>query len=601
MFTRALAGIAVLACGVLAGQGMAQDAGARLAWINIEKSLPDRPSELAWLTGSQNAPTLRDTISAIAGAAGDARYRGIVVRMKDASLSTSQVYELGAAIRGARAAGKKVHLFAESMGTAELMLGSFADEVIGQSGGGVSFPGVYMEEVFLADLLSWAGLKADMVQVGDYKGASEQLARSTPSPQWEENINALLDGMYDAVRAPLMAGRGLDQAGLDQAMDVMWLADMEQAKEAGMVDSVVDLASLTQHFSGVYGGEVNIQTIKPGSKGQVDPATASPFALFSLFSREPDHKPKRDTIAVLHINGQIVDGDSGASFMGGTTVGSRTVRNAIEDIMREKRVRAVVVRIDSPGGSATASEVMWQGLRRLSQTRPVWVSVGGMAASGGYYCAVGGSRIVLTPASIVGSIGVVGGKVSMRGLYDRFNVNVVERARGPRAAMFSSATPWTDREVAAVRERMTETYSLFTSRVLSGRPGLNLEKAAEGRLFVGVQAVSVGLADELGTLDETIAGLAAHVGLSEYDVMDYPGPRSLSSVLEDALKGFVHSPINGVHRTGAAVSAGGLAAGLGEEVMGAAAWAQVRDQLGALLNLREERIMLVSPRAIIWR
>jgi protease-4 len=601
MLTRALSVGVVLVCGLAAGVASAQGPGARLAWFNIENSLADRPNELAWLMGSQNSPTLRETVNAIGDAARDERYRGIVLRMKDATLSTSQVYELGEAIRDAREAGKKVHVFAESMGTAELMLGSFADEVIGQTGGGVSFPGLYMEEIFLADLLQWGGLKADMVQVGDYKGASEQMARNSPSPQWDENINFLLDGMYDAVRAPMLAGRGMDGSQLDSAMETLWFADMQTAADAGLVDSVVDLASLTEHLAGGYGAEVSVQTVKPGSKGQMDPATASPFAMFSLFSREPDHKPKRDTVAVLHINGQIIDGDSGASFMGGSTVGSRTVRNAIEDIMREKRVRAVVVRIDSPGGSATASEVMWQGLRRLAATRPVWVSVGGMAASGGYYCAVGGSRIVLTPASIVGSIGVVGGKVSMNGLYEKLNINVVERARGPRAAMFSSVASWSDRERDMVRQTMTQTYDLFTSRVLAGRPGLDLDKAAEGRLFVGLQAVNVGLADELGTLDDTIKGLAEHVGLREYDVMDYPGPRSLSAVLEDAFKGFVNAPVGGVQQAAGPAIASGFASTLGAEVMGEAAWVQVRDQLSALMALRDQRIMLVSPRAIIWR
>src|SRR5690606_7120002 len=132
-------------------------------------------------------------------------------------------------------------------------------------------------------------------------------------------------------------------------------------------------------------------------------------------------------------------------------------------------IKGVIIRINSPGGSATASEVIWRGVQRVAAKKPVWVSVGSMAASGGYYIAVAGDKIYVTPSGIVGSIGVVGGKISMGGLYDLLHVNVVERARGPRADLFSSSQPWTDQQRAFVRDKMAETYDLFTRRVAQGR------------------------------------------------------------------------------------------------------------------------------------
>ncbi|QYU66931.1 signal peptide peptidase SppA [Leptolyngbya sp. 15MV] len=492
----------------------------------------------------------------------------------------------------------KIVVFAEMMGPTELSLGAHADKIMVQSGGAVTLPGMYMEEMFLADTLRWIGVQPDFVQIGDYKGASEMFANSKPSEAWNNNINQLLDGLYANMRSDLKVGRKMDDARLDRAMEKAWMATAEEAVKLGLVDAAVDLPALGQTLSGR--ATPRWKTIKPKTEAGPQVDASNPFAamsqLMGMFNRQPPTRATRPTIAVLHVDGQIIDGDStSGGFGGGTSVGSRTIRNALEQIRGDDLIRGVVVRIDSPGGSAIASEIMWQGIRRVAERKPVWVSVGSMAASGGYYLAVAGDRIYVNPSSIVGSIGVVGGKFSLAGVYEHLKVNVVGRARGPMASMFASTATWTDRERALVRTKMQETYDLFTRRVAAGRKGIDLSATAEGRLFTGERALELKMADKIGTLEDAIQDLASSVGMEDYAVMDFPAPKPLNEVLEDVFSGFGMGGASS-RSTMPAEMVAGLRALVGE-----AHWPQVARAIDAIMVLRHEPVALVMPSVLIVR
>jgi protease IV len=586
---------------ITAGSASAKEP-ASVRMLELEGALMERPSPFGWLFKDDNEPTLRNIIDSIHDAAEDPELDAVVIRMKDSSIGTTQIEELGKAVQMLREGGKKVSLFAEAYGPAEFMLASFVDDVVIQAGGPVSLPGLHMEEMFLADTLAWIGVKADMVQVGDYKGAAEQMGRSSPSPQWEQNITSLLDSLYGNMRSMLKSGRNLTDAQLDAAMNNLWLADADDAKASGLIDTVVDFPNLTTHLESRLDGTITWGS-DLGHHSHAAMMPANPLALFSMLSSEPDTTPDGPTIAVVHIDGPIVDGDSTvAGFLGGEeSVGSRTIRRALEDIIDEDMIKGVVVRIDSPGGSATASEVIWQGLRRLADKKPVWVSVGSMAASGGYYCAVAGDKIYVNPSSIVGSIGVVGGKMSMAGLYDKVKVNITSRSRGPRAAMFDTTKPWSTDELAVVRAKMQQTYDLFTSRVTAGRKDIDLSKTAEGRLFTGNVAVGLKMADAVGGLNNAVADLAESLQLAEYDVMDYPGPKALDELFGDMMSGFIHAPAAPGARTAGSSAIAAEAAALIREVLGDRAWRQIRGPMRAMMQLRDEPVLLTMPRALIFR
>jgi len=474
-----------------------------------------------------------------------------------------------------------------------LMLASYADEVLLQAGGYVSFPGMHMEEMYMADMFAWIGVKAQMVQVGDYKGANETATRSGPSDAWDQNISSLLDGMYGNMRSIMMDGRGLSGRELDEAMVVAWAASGAEAVEVDLVDEVVDLPELKDYLSEFYDADVSWVT-NPYAVKKASMDMSNPFAFLSMMSKQGGVQVDHPTIAVLHINGVIVDGDSGKGgmFGGGDQVGSRTIRNAIEELIKEDLIRGVVIRVDSPGGSAIASEIMWQGIERLKEYKPVWVSVGSMAASGGYYVLVGGEKVYVNPSSIVGSIGVVGGKYAIGDVYERLQLKIVERSRGPVAGLFGSGL-WDESQIALIREEMTDTYNLFTSRVKAGRDGIRLNKTAEGRLFVGSDAIGLNMADEIGGLDDAINDLAEELDLVDFDVANYPAPPSFETMIENMLGGFIQSP-------GMAIGQSQIETTL-RMLLGEHRYLSVVDELNGMMLLRDEPVLLMNPRALIIR
>jgi protease-4 len=461
--------------------------------------------------------------------------------------------------------------------------------------------------MYLADALSWIGVKPEMVQIGDYKGANEEYMNAAPSKAWDQNINQLLDSLYGTMRSELKRGRCMNDERLDEALKRAWMADAQEAIDVGLIDAAVDLPELGTYITGKPDAEWVDLDANAESALHVD--TSNPFtaipALMKALAEPPHHTPTGPAIAVVHIDGAIGDGDSSpGGLFGEDTVGSRTIRNALEEIRDESNIKGVIVRIDSPGGSAMASEVIWQGVRRLAEKKPVWVSVGSMAASGGYYIAVAGDKIYLNPSSIVGSIGVVGGKFAMGGLLEKVKVHVVERSRGPMGDMFSTSVPWTPEQLAQMKAKMKRTYDLFTKRVTAGRKGIDLATTAEGRLFSGQKAIDMKLADRLGSLDDCIGDMADDLKLEDYEVLDYPGPKSFEDLLKDMADRF---GVTAATRAPAVRGAGPSSAlraevsALGSELLGERGWRQVRSSLGAMMQLRKEPVILALPRAIIVR
>lgn len=583
------------ALGLVLASGLAF-AGDRIGTIEIKGKPHNQPPASA-IFGGKHSATLRDYVQAIDAAATNDDVGTVLVRLKDAQLSMSQTEELGAAIKRVRAGGKKVSVFSEGYDATDLLLASYADNAVIQSGGAVSLPGLHMEEMFLADTLAWAGLKADMVQVGDYKGANEQMTRSAPSKAWDENINQLLDSLYANQRAALKSGRNLDDAKLDEAMKAAWMADGEDAVKTGLVDSQIDLPLLHDTIAKQAGfGETRITNLTK-SESEIDLESANPFTLLSQIMKPPQQTITGETIAVLHIDGTIIDGDSKSGFSGDKSVGSRTIRNAIEDILDEDLIKGVIVRVNSPGGSAIASEIMWQGIKRLAAKKPVWISVGDMAASGGYYVLSAGSRVYVNPSSIVGSIGVVGGKISMGGLYEKLKVHTVSRSRGPMAAMFDSSSAWNEQELKAVQAKMTETFELFKKRVAEGRHGIDLSKTAGGWLFAGQKAIDLKMADRLGGLHEAIADMRKELNIEDAAVADYPPAPSLGEVLEDMLGGQATGPLNFT----APIATEAQLASAGRLLFGDATWQQLAQSANGLLQLRKEPVLLMHPGVLVIR
>lgn len=580
-----------LALSLLTATTVAAD---RVGYLVLEGEFPERHAVAPFFLGTEQQPTLREFIETIDEIAASGDLNGLVLRLQEPQLAQSQIEEIGAALTRLRGSGVKVHIFSEIYDQSNLLLASYADNIIAQDGGYIMLTGIYMEEMFLADTLRWAGVEPDFVQIGDYKGAKEMFANSQPSPEWDANINQLLDGMYGLFTGRIKTGRGMTDQQLENAMTDGLFLDPADARQYGLIDQVADRLDLDARLEGIHGDDFQWDTeYAPGESGP----DFSSMGLFEAFAEimkmleNPGGEPTRDTIAVVHIDGPIMDGDSsGGGFMGGASVGSRTIREALAKIENDDHIKGVIVRINSPGGSASASEIMWQGLRRLAPKKPVWASVGTMAASGGYYVAMGTDKIYVNNTSIVGSIGVVGGKLAMDGLYDKLHMNVVPRARGPMAGVLGSLKPWSEAERRAVTGSMTRVYEQFVERVKGSRKGIDISKTAEGRLFVGQKAIGLEMADEVGGLSSAIDDMASKLGLAEgaYDIIDYPAPKSLEDLFSD-----------GFPFAGAAVQHSAAAAM--RELLGPVAWRSVQAALTAALQLRSEPVLLVTPSILIFK
>ena len=573
-----------LAATVLTSAAVAS-ATSKLGWFELDGAIREQPHPLAWLLGSDEEPTLRNILSIFDDAATRPNLDGLVIRIKDPSLNRAQIEELRRGIKEVRDAGRDVYVFADNYGPGSYALAGAADYVLLQKGGVISLPGLYAEEMYLAGTLNWLGIQADFLQVGQYKGASEPLTRTGPSEQWSRNIDHVLDDLYEQSLQRIMSDRRMDRQQLEETLQNTLAMDSDDAVEAGLIDADPDIRELRSFFEKTRNDSISLIKMRKNREEQ------NIFQVFNAFLNmsKPSHKATRPTVAVLHITGTIIDGDSSTGGMfGGESVGSRTIREALKEIEEDDLVKAVVVRIESPGGSAVASESMWQGLKRLHGEKPVYVSVGSLAASGGYYCAVGGEKIFVNESSIVGSIGVVGGKLILKGLYDKIHLNVYPRSRGPLAGVMSSVRGFSDLERKKLQEMMEDTYAVFAGHVSAARKGIDLSRTAEGRLFTGRQAIAMNMADEIGGLPETIkaAADAVDLGKGEYDVLDYPAPESLENFVSSLIK------------TEAPSASSSLAATL-REIVGENHWPEVRDTLNGLLLMRNERVLLISPNVLI--
>jgi len=562
-----------------------------VGWLELSGPLRDGPVPFTWLSPDDAGLSVRRVVGLLEQIATDEDYAGVVFYLDEPMLDLAQVFEISQAIQAVRDTGRKVLVYAEYYDLTTYLLASSADTILLQRKGLVELSGLSVEEIYLAGLFEKVGMKADFLQVGRFKGAQEPLTRTGPSDEWNENIDALLDDEYRLILDRIAAGRGLDRKEVEQWLVDCWSMSDEQYVRRGLVDRLAD-RDLIDATSVAFGNEFVWDDLLATSGSAV--RFENPFAMMRLLFQKPTVQVRRPSLALVHVVGPIVSGDS---TMGGPfeqqTVGSRTLIRALDEAKNNKRIKAVVLRIDSPGGSALASELIWQSVRQLGEVKPVYVSIGSMAASGGYYIACAGHEIYASPSSVVGSIGVVGGKITLGGLYDKIGVGVYRRSRGPLGDMFNSVNPFTQPQRAALQSAFNRVYDLFTERVVIGRGKriADIDQVAHGRLFTGNTAVQNGLVDKIGGVETALAELAQEVGLEpgEYDVVNFPSPQSLADMLDQWFNS--HGVRAGVDQAAAFQTA--------KMVLGPRAWRAAQPVLTGLLLLRSEWVLTLLPTAVV--
>ncbi len=568
---------------------------------------PDNPAGLFALLGNQQPPrSLHHWLKSIRDAQNDSAVRGILLIIEDAELSLAQAEELSRALGEFRGKGKPVHTFMDyGTNVSYALAAASSDHITLAENSELALFGLYAEAMYFKGLLDKIGVQADMLHCGAYKSALEPYTRTEPSKEAAENINWLLDGIYARWIDMIAKGRNLSPDAVRQAIDNGPIP-AEVALKTRLVDDVSSFEAFRKRVSKEFGPGVEV--MKRYSKDVTEEIDFNnPFAMFSLIGSMMKGlaEPTDPGIGLIYIDGGIMVGRSDTDpFTGDSVAGSTTIRGALQQALDDEKIRAVVVRVNSPGGSAIASDIIYDAARRLGAAKPLFVSMGSVAGSGGYYVSIPGETIYAEASTITGSIGVVGGKLVWKGLFEeKLGITSTEFTRGQRAGLFSPNRTWSDEERAYMQEYMDRVYAQFKGRVSDSRGKRlkkDLEDIAGGRVYTGQQALELGLVDKIGGLREALDAAISKAGLTR-DCPVYQLPKA--SEMEQFLRFLEALSGQSDKRDEFEVSATAVLRGdpllrAAAPLLQSAAPAKLRDMLRALRGLailQRERVGMFLP------
>lgn len=467
----------------------------------------------------ERSPTLRETINMIRQAKDDDRVKAIVMTIATPGALWAQLQEVRAALDDFRTSGKPLLAYLEFGGPSEYYLASAASRIVLMPAGQLDLAGLATYELFFQGALDKIGARADLLQIGEFKTAANTFTETGFTSAHREMSASLNRDWFDQLVEAVASGRGLDAPSARAAL-TGGPYGAEGAREAGLVDEVA------------YQDEL----------GDAEPVQGTRRLTTETYRRAVglSRRGSGGRIALLYAAGTIASGRSSFDFPGGLVVGSETFADWVRAARVDPSIRAVVVRIDSPGGSAIASEAIWRELMLTRDVKPVIVSMGDVAASGGYYIAVPAHAIVAQPGTLTGSIGVVTGKYVVDGTLEKLGIGVGVVAEGDHAQIYSPFRPFTAEERSLVQAQMRATYDLFVSRVAEGRgrTAEEIDAVGRGRVWTGRQAREIGLVDELGGLSTAISMARQRAKMDpaqDVELVVYPPRRSIFQLMANPL------------------------------------------------------------------
>jgi protease-4 len=568
--------------------------------LDLTRGVPE--VQPASLFGTTRGRTMPDFVQALRTARERATTKGLFVRLGTANLGMARAQEIGKLLGEARKQGKPVICHADDYGNGTLMLAAQGCSRVWVSpAGGVEAVGIAAELIFGNSLLEKLHVQVDFLQVGKYKGAEEPFTRNGPSPEARQSLEGTLRGLRAAWLQGIAEGRGKPELA-DVVEDGPFSPEEARAKglvdEVGYADEARDEAKKLASAEGV--------TVRFGGSGGPEPASRGVLSVLrALAGSSTSGEPH---VAVVAAGGAISMSSAPASPLGGSAgITEHELGRVLSRLASDESTKAVVLRIDSPGGSALASDLLWKKLMKVREEKPLVVSVGGMAASGGYYLACAGSKIVAEPTSILGSIGVVSGKLALGKALAEIGVNTqaIAAAEDPkkaaRASYMSPFQGWDEATRERVLTSMRSVYDLFLRRVAEGR-GMPVEKvaaSAEGRIYGGVEAKERGMIDELGGLSDAIA-LARELGhLPDDAPVDLVGePGGLLELLDPGDGGEAGEE----GRAAADAAARSAARAATETLLPSSRWPEVDSFVGSFAPLLSgERTVAALPFGLVLR
>ena len=456
---------------------------------------------------------LDDVLAAIDKAEGNDKIKGIYI---EAGMLSADSYASLTAIRNAlldfKKSGKWIVAYGDVYTQGVYYVASVADKVFLNPSGQVDWHGIASQPIFLKDLMAKFGVKMQLAKVGAYKSAPEMFTADKMSDANREQVTTYINGLWQNICKGVSESRKISVAQLNAYADsFVTLSDAKDFVKYKFVDKLIYTDGIKAEINKLLKNEAD------------DDINTVSLADMKVVKGKED---KGEEIAGYYAYGDIVDSETGGMRSSGHSIVGKTVCQDLEDLMEDDDVKAVVLRINSGGGSAYASEQIWHYVEMLKKKKPVVVSMGGMAASGGYYISSGANWIVAEPTTLTGSIGIFGMFPDMSELLtQKLGVKFDEVKTNRHSAFGTPARPFNEEEMSYLNKYIDRGYNLFRQRVAQGRKMKvdNVEKIAQGRVWLGQDALKIKLVDELGGLDKAIAKAAQLAKLKEYHTSAYPG------------------------------------------------------------------------------
>lgn len=490
--------------------------------INLSGVMGERSSEditSIFEGGKYNSPGLKETLAAIKKAKNNEDVKGIYIEAGAFSSDFASMQELRDALADFKKANKWIIAYGDTYTQGTYYIASVANKVYLNPQGQVDWHGIASSPFFVKDLLAKFGVKMQVVKVGKYKSATEMYTEDAMSDDNRHQVQVYIDGLWNNICKAVSASRGISVAKLNEYADNLTTFDDQQSL-------------LQKHF---VDGLLYTDQVKAVVKKMLKLDEDETISQISVSDMEnvKESKVKGEEIAVYYAYGNIVTttAEAGGGLLGNSSlIVSTDVCKDLEDLANDDDVKAVVLRINSGGGSAYASEQIWHQVEMLKKKKPVVVSMGGMAASGGYYMGCNANYIVAEPTTLTGSIGIFGVIPDMSGLYtQKLGIKFDEVKTNKNSAMGTVARPLNETELSALNAYINRGYSLFRQRVANGRKMTiaQVENVAQGHVFLGQDAIKLKLVDELGGIDKAIEKAAKLAKVDEYYTSAYPGEQSV--------------------------------------------------------------------------
>ena len=454
---------------------------------------------------------LDDIIHAIAIAKEDEDIKGISINNNFLMAGVAQAQAIRKALEDFKTSGKFVYAYGDFFLQKDYYLASVADSIFLNPMGGVDFKGLAAEVLFFKDLQDKSGIRMEVVRHGKYKSAVEPFLEDEMSAENREQIASLLESVWGSIVEDISEGRGISESDINRIADTLGARLPQYAVTSGLVDEAI--------YADEYVSRLKTAT-------GLDEDDKQPVISIQDYMRRSTKRKRysgKDKIAVIYAQGDIFYGEGGPN-----TIGQGLITRALKKARNNSQVKAIVLRVDSPGGSALTSDIIWREVELTKKEMPVVVSMGNVAASGGYYIAVGADKIFAEPTTVTGSIGVFGTIPNINQFAETIGINADQVGTNLNSVDYSLFEPMTPEFESYVKEGIELVYTTFLERVAEGR-NMSLSRAdslAQGRVWSGMDAKRLGLVDEIGGLDDAIAEAARLAEIEEFGLRSYPRYKS---------------------------------------------------------------------------